>query len=108
MTHPEINPATGRPYRAGTLRRRASAAAAAARRATHDALLGRAMDAADVRAGAAAARRSERRASRPGPFPTVLVVGPDDAKKPRDRSLRGKARIRARKAARRIDSKDAA
>lgn len=33
--------------------------------------------------------------------PRVVPAGPDDNRKPRDRSLRGKHRIRARKSARR-------
>lgn len=97
MTAPELNPATGRPYRLRSLRKRLAGAA----RERTEQMLGRQLEGAEARRDAA--RRKREADGRPSTTPVRVPVRvrPDEDRKPRDRTLRGKDRIRARKAARR-------
>lgn len=98
MATPDLNPVTGRPYRLRSLRKRLAAAA----RDRTDAVFSAHLERAEARKAAARKAREEKRRATPARSgPRVAPSGPDQDRKPRDRTLRGKDRVRARKAARR-------
>jgi hypothetical protein len=103
VTAPDINPATGRPYRLRSMRKRLAAAA----RERTEVMLARQLEGADARRDVSRGRDVGERGVDRVPAhlrdlqPRIVRITPGVKFTDRDRSLRGKDRIRARKAARR-------